>query len=166
MARETASGILIVGVGTADRGDDAAGLAAVRLLKESGLGSAMFLEHSRDGAALLESWKNAHAVILIDAVCSGARPGTIHRFDASARPLPALAFRHSTHAFSVAEAIEMARALGQLPPSFVVYGIEGKNFAVGDAISPEVASAVRAAAQQVSEETCLSGQKSSPRKRV
>jgi len=39
---------------------------------------------------------------------------------------------------SVAEAIELARALGQLPPKLVVYGIEGKDFSAGVGLSPEV----------------------------
>jgi hydrogenase maturation protease len=73
---------------------------------------------------------------------SGAAPGTIRRFDASAQPLPKDAFRCSTHAFGVARAIELSRALGELPRSLVVYGIEGKNFAAGVGLSPEVERAV------------------------
>jgi hypothetical protein len=41
----------------------------------------------------------------------------------------------------VAEAIELARALGALSRSLVVYGIEGKNFAAGVGLSYEVEKA-------------------------
>jgi hydrogenase maturation protease len=71
---------------------------------------------SGDGAALMEVWRGEETVIIIDAVKSGALPGTIRRFDARAQPIPKDAFRCSTHAFGVAEAIELARALARLPP--------------------------------------------------
>jgi hydrogenase maturation protease len=45
-------------------------------------------------------------------------------------------FNTSTHNMSVAEAIEMARNLDQLPEQLLVYGIEGKNFQFGETLSP------------------------------
>lgn len=50
----------------------------------------------------------------MDAVCSGARPGTTYRFDAS-RPLDARFRQRGTHTFSLAEVIELARTLRRLP---------------------------------------------------
>ena len=132
---------LIIGIGNEYRGDDAVGLIVARRLKERLADSVIVLEQSGDGAALMEAWRGAETVIIIDAVMSGAAPGTIHRFDASAQPLPKGAFRCSTHAFGVAEAIELARALGDLPQRLVVYGIEGKNFAAGVGLSAEVEKA-------------------------
>jgi hydrogenase maturation protease len=96
------------------------------------------LEATGEGTALLESWKGAESVILIDAVSSGAYPGTIHRLDAWAQPLPAGFLHTSTHAFGVAQAVELARALNQLPRSLVIYGIEGKSFDPDAGLSPEV----------------------------
>lgn len=133
---------LIIGIGNEYRGDDAAGLIVARRLKERLADSVTILEQSGDGAALMEAWRGAETVIIIDAVVSGAAAGTIHRFDASAQPLPKDAFRCSTHAFGVAGAIELARAMGELPGSLIVYGIEGKNFAAGVGLSPEVERAV------------------------
>ena len=48
----------------------------------------------------------------------------------------------STHLIGLADALELARALGRLPPRVVVYGIEGHRFGVGDPVSPAVAAAV------------------------
>jgi hydrogenase maturation protease len=42
----------------------------------------------------------------------------------------------------VAEAIELARTIGELPPSLIVYGIEGLDFSAGTSLSPEVAASV------------------------
>ena len=90
----------------------------------------------------MEAWRGAPFVVLCDAVQSGAAPGTVHRLDPAREPVPTGFFRYSTHAFSVAEAIELARALGELPPRMRVYGIEGADFAAGMALSPAVAGAV------------------------
>jgi hydrogenase maturation protease len=132
---------LVIGIGNEYRHDDAVGLIIARYLQERALDHCKVLEQNGEGAALMEEWKNAEAVILIDAVHSGAAPGTIYRFDARKQPIPTKFFHYSTHAFSVAEAIELARALNQLPPHLVVYGIEGKNFDAGQGLSPEVEKA-------------------------
>jgi hydrogenase maturation protease len=94
----------------------------------------------REGAALLEAWQGHAVVFLVDAAESGAAPGTIHRMDARARQIPRRLFHCSTHAFSVAEAVELARALDQLP-HLVLYGIEGKDFGAGAGLSAEVEQA-------------------------
>jgi len=132
---------LIIGIGNEYRGDDAVGLIVARRLKERLADSAIVIEQSGDGAALMEAWRGAETVIVIDAMMSGAAPGTIRRLDASARPISMSYFRCSTHAFGLAEAIELARALGNFPQRLVVYGIEGKNFAAGVGLSAEVEKA-------------------------
>ena len=58
------------------------------------------------------------------------------------QPLPAHFAHTSTHAFGVAEAIELARALRQLPSSLVVYGVEGTTFEPGMCLSTAVAERV------------------------
>ncbi len=97
----------------------------------------------------MEAWKGADAVILIDAARSGAPPGTIHRLDPIRQPLRTGMFQDSTHAFSIPQAIELGRALNQLPPRIVVYGIEGRDFSAGTKISPEVQAALPEVAAQI-----------------
>ena len=91
-------------------------------------------------------------VVLLDAVSSGATPGTIHRFDAHTDTIPAKFYHYSTHAFSVAEAVELARTLNKLPQHLIVYGIEGKNFEAGVSLSAEVEKAVEQVIEKVVEE--------------
>jgi hydrogenase maturation protease len=132
------SGPLIIGLGNEYRRDDAVGLIVARHLKEAAPEHVRVLEESGEGTALMDSWKDADAVILIDAIHSGAKPGTLRRLDAHTQPVPTRFFHYSTHAFGAAEAIELARALGQLPPRLIVYGIEGETFEAGLGLSPEV----------------------------
>lgn len=134
---------LIIGLGNEYRRDDAVGLIVARRVKDAAPEHARVLEQSGEGAGLMESWKDADAVILIDAVHCGAKPGTLHRLDAHTQPIPTRFFHYSTHAFSVAEAIELARVLGQLPPRLILYGIEGKTFEAGLGLSPEVEKAAQ-----------------------
>jgi len=134
--------VLVFGLGNEFRGDDGVGRLVARRLREAGGLGVEVREESGEGASLLEAWKDAGGVILVDAVQSGAAPGTIHRLDARAQSIPAKFFHYSTHAFSVAEAVELARALNQLPPWLILFGIEGRDFSAGEKISPEVAAAV------------------------
>ena len=115
--------ILIIGIGNPYRGDDAVGLRIAQDIKKKSPDHVNVIEQSGEGISLMDSWKDSDAVILIDAVYSGAKPGTIHRFDAHTQPIPSKFFHYSTHAFGVAEAIELARALKQLPPHLIVYCI-------------------------------------------
>ena len=134
-------GALVIGIGNAARGDDAAGLIAAQRLGG--------LEHEGESLALLDIWDCAESVVVIDAVRSGAVPGTIHRFDA-AEPLPAtLRSSTSTHAVGLAEAVELARALGRLPAQMTVYGIEGERFEAGTGLTPAVSAAVDAVVNAV-----------------
>jgi hydrogenase maturation protease len=142
-ARQTPPCIRVIGVGNADRGDDAVGLIVAQRLRQEPMPQVTVAESPGEGTRLLDAWQGATTVILIDAVhSSGAAPGTVYRLEPLTQPLPQRFFPCSTHAFGVAEAIELARALQQLPAFFVVYGIAGRTFALSRALSAEVAQAV------------------------
>lgn len=140
---------LVIGVGNAYRGDDGAGIVAARKLAAQRLPGVRVMEMNGEGISLVEAWKDAPSVLLVDAVSSGAVPGTIHRFEAQAGPLPTGLEHRSSHSFGVAEAVEVARALGRLPPSLLIYGIEGGDFSPGERLSPEVEKAVGAVVQRL-----------------
>jgi hydrogenase maturation protease len=144
------SGTIMVGVGNALRGDDAAGLRVAQLLAERGVENVR--ESSGETASLIDLWQGADFVLLADAAQSGAEPGFVSRFDASTGPLPVEVLHCSTHAFGVAEAVELARALGTLPPRVIVFGIEGISFGHGEPLSPEVAAGVENAAAMMEAE--------------
>ncbi len=144
--------IVVIGVGNEYRSDDGAGIAVARRLRALFPTSITILEESGEGVALLQAWQGAAWVTLVDAVGSGAAPGTIHRLDARKALVPSGFFNYSTHAFSVAEAVELARSLDQLPPHLIVYGIEGENFAAGVELSPAVEQAVEAVVEGAAED--------------
>jgi hydrogenase maturation protease len=144
-----AKSVLIIGVGTAYRNDDAAGLIVAERLRALLPEGASVITHEGEGVSLMEQLADSEAAVVIDAMSSDAEPGTIRRFDASAQPLPAQTFRHSTHAFGIGQAIEMGRALGKLPRRLIVYGIEGQDFEAGTQLSPAVELSIETVARRV-----------------
>jgi hydrogenase maturation protease len=127
-------------VGNSWRSDDGAGPAVARGLRDEVRARVRVYEGEPVG--LIEEWEDADAVIVIDAVSSGAPPGTIHHLDPLAEPIPAELSQSSTHAFGLAETIELARTLDRLPAQLTVYGIEGERFTAGKELSPAVMTAV------------------------
>jgi hydrogenase maturation protease len=137
--------LVVIGIGHPARGDDAVGHRVAQCLRAAPLDNVTVRLESGDGTRLLEAWHGAEAVILIDAVQSGATAGTVHRLTAPELLVPQAFWRCSTHAFGVAEAIALAHALEhvlELPSCFIVYGIEGETFEVGAPLSAAVAQAV------------------------
>jgi hydrogenase maturation protease len=143
---------ILIGVGNPFRSDDRAGRVVVQQLRKGLPPGIPLLEETGDGAELFDAFAGADCVILVDAVQSGAPPGTIHRFDACTEKLPGWFSHSSTHTFGVAEAIELARTMGELPGKLIVYGIEGLDFSAGTELSPEVAESVPVAANLILQE--------------
>jgi hydrogenase maturation protease len=113
---------------------------------------ARVIESAGGATSLLDAWRGEPAVVVVDAMLSGAPAGSVRRLDAARGPLPAPLFRGSTHGLGLAEAIELARSLGQLPPSIVLYAIEGNDFGLGSRLSYTVECGVREAALLIAEE--------------
>src|SRR6266487_4776599 len=94
--------ILVIGIGNEYRSDDAAGLLACRLLKAKELQDTLIIESNGDGVALMEAWETPRRVFLIDTVSSGAKAGTIHRFDVLTQPTLSRPGSQWSHAFAAA----------------------------------------------------------------
>jgi hydrogenase maturation protease len=133
---------LIVGVGNRHRGDDAAGPEVARRLAAHRPAGIRVVVNEGNLLSLLDDLPSADLVVIVDSAMSGAPPGTIRRFDLAGQQLPAEPSRASTHAFGLAQALDLARVLGRLPARLVVFGIEGRDFGFGDRLSPEVEAAV------------------------
>jgi hydrogenase maturation protease len=134
--------VLIIGIGNEFRSDDGAGIICARKIKERVNSNASVIENNGDGAILIESWEGFDNVILVDSISSGAIPGTIHKFDGIKDEFPNENTIHSSHLFSVADAIKTSKIMNKLPGNLVIYGIEGKSYKLGSKISSEVNKAI------------------------
>jgi hydrogenase maturation protease len=143
------SGGLVIGIGNPDCGDDAVGSLVARRLAGCVAPCITVMERSGDMLALIEDWAGYANVVLIDAAAAVVAPGTIHRIDLRRDEIPASLAPASTHAFGVAQAVGLARALNQLPARLIAYAIEGTAFLPGAPLSPAVAAAVEAVIPRV-----------------
>jgi len=134
----------IVGCGNIDRGDDGAGLLAVRRLRALGAESRgmKLFEHSGDGLNLIDIFSDSDDLIVVDATAPSGQPGCIRVWNAKDAVLPKQALLCSTHAFDIRETIELARALDRLPSRLIIFGIEAARFDFVAALTPEVETAV------------------------
>lgn len=146
--------VMILGVGS-PFGDDRLGWVAIEALQCSAAlaaatgASLSFAALDRPGALLLAHWHDADRVIVVDAVRSGAPPGTPHRLEpgalAASEPV-------SSHGFGLASALELARALDCLPSRLVAYGIEIDPSNSGFSLSQPVRHALSGLIREIERE--------------
>jgi hydrogenase maturation protease len=140
--------IKVIGIGQSLRGDDAAGIVAVRLWNET-----YQQEVNRPlvqvelaelpGIGLLDLLEGTRGAILVDAVSSEAAPGTIHVLNED--QLEAFSMgAASAHGWGVAETLALGRKLNvhTLPEILTLVGIEAGQLKVGGDLSEAVRSAM------------------------
>jgi hydrogenase maturation protease len=147
----------IIGLGNPDRGDDAVGILVVRALGGRVPPEVALVVGHGDPLSILEQWEKFDAVILVDAVCSGSPPGTVQVFDGRRLPPTVRNGLVSTHGLSVRDVISLGEALGTLPETVRVVGIEAAGFEPGTPPAPEVQRAVAEAVDAVLEQIGLIG---------
>jgi hydrogenase maturation protease len=151
---------LVIGFGNRWRGDDAVGPLVAERLGRAGYDT---IEIEADGTLLIEAWAGREWAVVVDAMASGAPPGTVRRFDgaeALAESLPRGSFRSSTHLIGLADAVELARALGRLPGRLTVFGVEGAGYDYGAALSERLAEAAPRLAEDIA--ALLAGEAGGP----
>ena len=149
-------GTLVAGLGSPHRGDDAVGIevatAVSRSVRQLDLPGVEVVPHE-DPTDLVMTWSARDLAVVVDAVTSGAAPGTLVRVDLGPGP-PGwsdgpLAGAGGTHALGLATAVGLGRALDRLPGRLVVIGVEVGSVDHGAALSPPVAAAVPRATEAV-----------------
>ncbi|HXM55353.1 MAG TPA: hydrogenase maturation protease [Candidatus Dormibacteraeota bacterium] len=136
--------VLLIGVGAEDRGDDAAGLLVARRVRASAPAGVEVVESAGDAGELLSLLDGAERVVLVDAAMGGPAGAVELVPPGAAHCAPA----RSTHGLGVAEALELAAALGSRPPVVRLYVVHGAAFEPGP-VSPAVDAGVRVAAERI-----------------
>lgn len=138
----------IIGMGQAMAGDDGAGIAVVRHLREMPCGDwAEVMEIAEPSALVPLLTDGASPVVLIDAMVDGGEPGlVVHLRSGAGARRPRLL---SSHGIGVQQAIDLAMTLN--PDDFaqrveIVAITIARPAAYGAGLSPEVARAVERAA--------------------
>ena len=142
--------ILVVGLGNPLAADDGAGVAVVEELARRGLPAHARVEIlGSDSLRLPTLWRGEPRVWLVDALVTGAAPGSVHRLEHES--VMALHQRHaSAHALSLPENLRWI-ALSEprmTAVRYTLWGIEPLSLGCGR-LSDEVAFAVGPAAAQI-----------------
>jgi hydrogenase maturation protease len=115
--------VRILCIGSPAEPDNLGFLAAHALMGQFDPDKVEVLALDRPGPRLIEHMRGADTVILVDAVKSGAAPGTLYRLEG--RALDGLVAHHtSSHGFGLAETLALADRMGELPPHLKFIGLE------------------------------------------
>ena len=148
--------LAVIGIGQSLRGDDAAGLEAIRQWKEKFPKTAsrpeVQIEASElPGLALLDLLNNVTAAILVDAVQSTNEPGTIHRL--SEDELASFTSdSKSAHGWGVAETLRLGNQLMTAHPKIRIVGINSEQVEMGAGLSEAVKEALPKVCEAIEEE--------------
>lgn len=143
--------IIIIGLGNPIVSDDSVGVHAARSLynvKEV-REVADVQEVYAGGLRLLDVLAGYKRAIIIDAMQTGAAPGTVRKF--SIADLPKTRNLASTHDADLPTALEAGRKLGmELPGEIVVFGIEAEDVVTfSEKLTPAVARGLEEAIRQI-----------------
>ncbi len=140
--------VVVAGVGSEYRRDDGAGPAvAARTVEQSP--TTHDIGPLVDPLDLLGRWDRADLAIVIDAMRSGAAPGTVRVLELTGAATSSVPGVTSTHGIGVPGVLRLAQAIDQAPGRVIVVGIEGEDFGRGPGLSPAVDAAIPVAVRRV-----------------
>lgn len=138
--------LLVIGCGNLTCGDDRAGLEFVRKLRPQSCAQYAARELPQLSVDLLELFKEAETILFVDAVQTGAPPGTLHLVPLPYEGLQTRSLNKlSGHGWGLSEVLELARSLGRDIPRLALLGIELESVEYGEPLSPVVKQAVHLA---------------------
>ncbi|MFN2167795.1 MAG: hydrogenase maturation protease [Anaerolineae bacterium] len=141
---------IVIGIGNPWASDDGVGVEVVRRLQarldaepQQRRPPVRLLARTQPDLDLLEELAGCRRLVVVDAVASGAPPGSLHHLvwqpdRVAGRGLE----RASSHGFGLGDWLLMADALGRLPSEVEVWGIEVARTEPGPGLSPAVAAAL------------------------
>ena len=139
---------VVIGVGNRWRRDDAAGLAVLAALRGRVDESVRLVESDGEPTRLLGAFELGEQIVMVDAVVTGAAPGTVHRVTDTELP-DQMGIGQSSHLVQLVETIELGKLLGHLRNGLVLIGIEATDFDHGEGMTDAVAGAIGLAVEAV-----------------
>ena len=146
--------ILVLGLGDTRLSDDGVGPALLDQLSSSALrweGQVEFMDGGTQGLALLGRLSGRRVLIIVNAVKTGAPPGTVHRMTLGELRSMNPGQAGAAHEGDAGELLAAAQRLDELPDRLFVIAVEPKKIATGLGLSAPVKRAIPHASKQVHE---------------
>lgn len=145
---------VVIGLGNSVVSDDGVGSAVVRHIRRELGGSLLvsLVELQCGGIELMEAMIGYERAFVIDAMTSGAPPGTVRQL--AIDQVGATRNAYSTHHGSLATALELGRIAGvRLPSQVFIWGVEAGDLVnFSEQLTPPVRAAVPIAAAAILEQ--------------
>jgi hydrogenase maturation protease len=141
---------VVLAVGNPLMGDDGLGLAALGRLRERFVLDPFveLVDGGTDGVRLLPVVEDAGRLLVLDAVRTGAEPGTLVTLRAEDLP-EALPLAVSPHQIDLREIFALAALRETLPRELVVLGLEPERVEFGEGLGPRVSRGIDALVEHV-----------------
>ncbi|HTL04174.1 MAG TPA: HyaD/HybD family hydrogenase maturation endopeptidase [Gemmatimonadales bacterium] len=136
-----ASRTLVLGLGNPLMGDDGLGVAVLHQLRQDWAipAGVELVDGGTWGMNLLPLVESARHLILIDAIRSGAAPGTLVVLEPAELPRY-FSLKISPHQIDLREVLALAELRGLLPDDLVAIGLEPERVDLELGLSPRVAA--------------------------
>ena len=135
---KTAINVLVLGLGNILLSDEGAGIKAVEELQTryECSDAVEFIDGGTMGLELLPYFEERSHILIIDAIKTGRKPGTIVKIE---NPPAYFSSKTSPHQIGLADVIGIAVITDNMPRHITLFGIEPKQLSTGLDLSPEVA---------------------------
>ncbi len=133
--------IVILGIGNLLRGDDGVGVHAVRALEKMALPPEVEVVDGGTSPELWQHFDTAGKLVVIDAMDTGDKPGSIYRFrldELKTEPQGMI----SAHDIGLMSLINMARLSGRKIPETVFIGVQPASLDIGVELSADIAASL------------------------
>lgn len=133
---------IVIGLGNPYMKDDGVGIRVAEELRRRSLGETIVVyDYQALDLSLLWQFKDAAKVVVVDALASGARPGSISTY--SIRPTEgALETLPSLHALQLYDLFDLASQSGTLPCPVAIIGVEPRDCSPGEGLTEEVSASI------------------------
>lgn len=150
--------VQVLGIGNTIRSDDGLGVRVIERLRQEGLPKNITLTDAGvGGAALLDMIEEGDRLIIVDAIISGDKPGTVRELSVEELPSVATAHLVSSHDFDLMTALALAQNVldKKVPRDIVIIAVEAADIVTfADSCTPEVVRAIDEVVERVKEK-CL-----------
>ena len=150
--------VVVIGLGNPLMGDDGLGLAVLEYLRTAYAfpPEVELVDGGTWGMNLLPVIEDADELILVDAIDTGAAPGTFTRLEHARLPRY-LATKISPHQVDLRDVLALAELRGTLPADTVALGLQPASVELRNSLSAVLRSRVEELADQVVQELARRG---------